>query len=644
MKNFKTNKLNSALLLSLVLIINLSCERELSDDATVSTFARTGEIFTDNFVAMGEDFYLPFADSKLDAFSVDDREGFESNASYRVDVPNADDPSGNYAGAILRVDGAGRDLSGFDALTFYAKASRGVNVDQIGFGQDFFENKYQVSRSNLSIGTNWTKYVIPIPDATKLLQERGVFWYAAGTQGTGGSGYVLWFDEIKFEKLGTVAQPRPAILNGQDIVEQTFIGSARNVNGLTQTFNLASGGDATVAAAPSYFEFVSSNPSVASVNQLGQINITGAGITVITATLDGIPAAGSLTLESLGEFELAPTPTRGSENVISIFSDAYTNVPVDYYNGFFNGDGQTTLGGAPPLNIGGNQVINYTNLNFVGIGTFLNVSPVDATQMTHFHIDINVQENLDPGDFITIRILNGVQTANETLGQVTIPSSDLVSNGWGSYDIPLGEFVGLGGRNALGLIFIVSDSTISNIYVDNIYYYKEVIDPTPNVDDSSATQVALPIGFESSTLNYDFTAFEGADSEIIANPDASGINPTANVMRTTKTPGAQFFAGTFINLDAPIDFGTSEKLRMKIWSPKLGIPIRVRLENANNSIGIELDATTTTTNEWEELEWDFSNLNTSASYVRIVVFFEFIPGLPGDGSTYYWDDIQILQE
>ena len=36
----------------------------------------------------------------------------------RIDVPNANDPEGNYAGAIFRVEGQGRDLSGYNALTF----------------------------------------------------------------------------------------------------------------------------------------------------------------------------------------------------------------------------------------------------------------------------------------------------------------------------------------------------------------------------------------------------------------------------------------------------------------------------------------------------------------------------------------------
>jgi hypothetical protein len=650
MKNVRFINFKRAGLSLLILTLILGCERELSDDAIIATFSSTAEIFTDGPVGLGTDFYFPFAGSKPDAASFDG-EGYESTKSIRVDVPNANDPAGSYAGAILRIDGAGRDLTGYDALTFYAKASQGVVLGEVGFGVDFLEDKYRVAASNLNLGTQWAKYTVPIPDASKLLDERGVFWYAAGTQETGGLGYTIWFDEIKFEKLGTVAQPRPKILNGEDQFFETFNESVLPIGGLTQTLN-SSNGDVTVGAAPSYFKFTSSNTGVATVSEEGVVTVVGTSIpdpvsgefvpTVITATLNGVDAVGSLSLVSLGDFVQAPIPDEAPENVISLFSDSYTDVPVDYYNGFFNGDGQTTQGGAPPTNVGGGQVINYTNLNFVGIGTFLNVQPIDATQMTHLHLDINVQEPVTPGDFIRLQILNGVQTSNEISGSFTLGTSNLVSNGWGSYDIPLSDFAGLSAKDAIGLLFFISDTTVSNILVDNIYYYREVVDPSPNVDDSAATQVALPVGFESTSLNYVFEGFEGADSAIIVNPDPTGINPTGNVMRTIKTVGAQFFAGTFLELDAPMDLSTSQKFRMKVWSPKSGIPIKVRLENADNSVGIEVDAFTTTTNEWEELEWDFAGQNNTAAFVKIVVFFEFIDSLPGDGSTYYFDDLQII--
>ena len=65
---------------------------------------------------------MPYTGSKATAWSVDESEGYESAASMRFDVPNENDPAGNYAGASFRVDGSGRDLTEFDALTFWAKA------------------------------------------------------------------------------------------------------------------------------------------------------------------------------------------------------------------------------------------------------------------------------------------------------------------------------------------------------------------------------------------------------------------------------------------------------------------------------------------------------------------------------------------
>ena len=63
----------------MVLITNLNCERDLSDEAIDATFAKTAEIFTDDFIGMGSDFYFPYGDSKFTAFSVDLEEGYESN-------------------------------------------------------------------------------------------------------------------------------------------------------------------------------------------------------------------------------------------------------------------------------------------------------------------------------------------------------------------------------------------------------------------------------------------------------------------------------------------------------------------------------------------------------------------------------------
>jgi len=472
MKNLKFIYSKTILLSISLFVIAVGCEREFSDEVEFAKFPSTAEIFIDAPVGMGSNFYFPYGGSKATAWSVDNKESYKGTASMRFDVPNADDPEGNYAGAIFRIDGegSGRDLSGFDALTFWAKASQAVTIDQIGFGEDFGENKYITTRTGLSLTTNWVKYVIPIPDASKLIQERGMLRYAAGSQNTGGLGYSFWIDELRFEKLGTVAQLQPAILNGEDVVEQSFIGNKIDVkrNGLASTFNV-NGRNVTVYSTPSYFTFSTSDPSVATVDENGIVEVRDSGSATITAETAGVKANGSLTVESSGNFDTAPIPNRDPANVISIFSDAYTNVPVDYYNGFF-APYQTTQGGAPPIDFNGDMIINYTDLNFVGIGTFFNVSPINITNMTHLHIDIRVNEAIDPNDYINIQLINSVGN-NETSGTVPFGASTFIQNQWVSLDIPIASF-GLADRTKIGLLFFISDATISNIYVDNIYYYK----------------------------------------------------------------------------------------------------------------------------------------------------------------------------
>lgn len=484
MKNIKFKHSKLAFLLGLVFTIVLSCDRELSDEAVFAKFPNTGEIFTDAPVGLTDQFFVSFdpaTGANTEGFDVDNNVAFEGNSSIVIDVPSGTDPNGVYIGGIFRDRGEGRDLTGYDALTFWAQGSTTAIVEQVGFGTTFGDNfpvgfvgdNYATTIKNIELSTKWRKYIIPIPDASKLVQETGLFLFSANSNVNGGVGYRFWIDELKFEKLGNIAQPRPAMLGGENVNETTFIGTTINLSdrGLTQTYNLGSGLNQTATVAAKYFTFESSNTDVATVNELGIVTVRDSGMATITASIAGVKAEGSLIIESIGNFNGAPTPTRDPANVISVFSDAYTNVPVDYFNGFFLDGFQTTQGGSPPLTLGNGQVINYTELNFVAIGTFFDVAPLNLTEMTHIHVDINVQEAIDSGDYINLELLNSVGN-NETSGSVRINSNELVSNQWVGIDIPLDDF-GLASRNAIGLLFFISDGTISNIFVDNVYYYRE---------------------------------------------------------------------------------------------------------------------------------------------------------------------------
>tara|TARA_Y100001933_G_scaffold35704_1_gene30735 strand:- start:34890 stop:36245 length:1356 start_codon:yes stop_codon:yes gene_type:complete len=446
----------------------LGCERDFSDDVEFATFPTNGDVFLDTFSA-GLD-YFPFVDAGADpeAFSVDTDEVFEGDASMRFDVP----AFGNgFVGATFNTT-SNRNLTGFDALTFYAKASQAATINSIGYGiSGETNNKFQVTANNLSVSTRWEKYVIPIPDAKRLIGETGLFWLAEGASFEGDEGgYVLWFDEVKFEKLGTVAQPRPAIFSGEELEEQAFIGSNITITGLTQTFNLGNGVDQTISIAPSYFNFESSDNSVATVNELGQVSVIGSGKANITAILAGVKAKGSLELTSTGTLQAAPVPTKPQANVKSIFSDSYANdTESNFSPGFGGSTTQTSI-----ATINGNSIATYSNNNFTGI-IFDNT--VDASGLTFLHVDIYVQQ---AGIEFEIQIRDvGANQMIETDVNTGLPIGDdrdrrftftgLGIGQWTSFDIPLDGDIAAQ-KNNLGALILVGGP---DFILDNIYFYKE---------------------------------------------------------------------------------------------------------------------------------------------------------------------------
>lgn len=175
---------------------------------------------------------------------------------------------------------------------------------------------------------------------------------------------------------------------------------------------------------------------------------------------------------------------------------------------------------------------------------------------------------------------------------------------------------------------------------DKRYYWDDVafegdIDP-------SGDPIILPIDFESATVDYSFQNFDGGDLSLVDNPDPTGINTSSMVAKMVKNAG-QPWGGSFMNLAGAIDFSTSSTFKMKVWSPSIGTRVLLKIEDSQDSgVFVEIEEATTTANAWEELSFDFSSVNTSASYDRVVLIFEL--GTIGDGSdtfTYYVDDIQL---
>jgi hypothetical protein len=477
MKIIKNNYIKVIFLLMLLGSVT-SCDRELSENVEFTTFPTTGEVFEDAFSNGLQ--YFPFLGSQIDAFTVDTSEKYAGTASMRFDVPAF---GINYAGANFPTTGP-RDLRGYDALTFWAKGSQAATINELGFGLDGItnENKFRVVKSNTPITTKWEKYTIAIPDPSKLDAATGVFWYAEGAQDISDEGgYTFWIDDLKYEKLGTLGQPQPRIVNGEDRKQENFIGNSLNMSdyGLTQTFNLASGKNQTVTAAPMYFDFESSNIEVARVSETGIVRVVGIGTATITAMLAGVKAAGSLTIVSSGYFPISAAPSEDENNVISIFSDTYKNVPIDFHNGFWQ-PYQTTLGGETL--IGGQNVLSYTDFNFVGTQL---TNGIDITEMTHYSIDIlMLKKPTDLDLLLTFKAVDGSLQQNR-IGQSyqldsTAPlvhsDTDFEAGVWETIKIPIRPTTETAlDKTAINIIIIenIKSSNLKILYTDNMYFYKE---------------------------------------------------------------------------------------------------------------------------------------------------------------------------
>lgn len=464
--------LNHSSIATLLLVAGLwlvSCERTNFDELSPASFPTTAEVFIDGFSAgLG---YVAFGTSDVTAFEVDEEIAYRGEASMRFAVPDAGSARGSFAGGVFLTE-VGRDLTGYDALTFWARASQATTIDLIGFGNDLGESNFLTQKFNTPVNTNWQKYILPIADPSKLTQERGMLIYAATPDND--KGYTFWLDEVKFEKLGTIAHKKGVIFGGQDISTTSETGETFSLDGGLLIFNTPTGIDDTVSIAASYFDFISSDNSVATVDNMGMVTVLDAGTTTISANLAGEESTGSLTVNSTGEVvkptTSAPTPTFDPDSVISMFSDAYDNVLIDRWNTYweFSTAIEEFLEVTP-----GDTMIRYKNLNFVGIEFTSN--QIDASQMTHFHMDMWTPDPTDLPNAFKVLLVDFGADGNFSGGddsdhELSFTSPDITTGEWVSLDIPLTSFTGL--RNRMNMAQMVLSGDLANVFIDNVYFYK----------------------------------------------------------------------------------------------------------------------------------------------------------------------------
>jgi beta-glucanase (GH16 family) len=210
---------------------------------------------------------------------------------------------------------------------------------------------------------------------------------------------------------------------------------------------------------------------------------------------------------------------------------------------------------------------------------------------------------------------------------VTVPVSTLLA--------PKQDPLDLSNVNTGVVVFPTSQSGTIRFRLDNIRWIADT-DAVP------LEQIDLPVTFDDPLVDYSVSDFEGASTTLVDDP-ADAENTVAS---TVKGEGAQTFAGTVIGTDAgfanPIPFAPGETLMsLDVYSPAAGVPVLLKVENADASVAAEVMVNTAAANEWETLTFDFSTvgIDTSATFVKAIIFFDF--GQTGVGDTYLWDNVRF---
>jgi hypothetical protein len=189
------------------------------------------------------------------------------------------------------------------------------------------------------------------------------------------------------------------------------------------------------------------------------------------------------------------------------------------------------------------------------------------------------------------------------------------------------------------LVIIFERGTIGDGSANFTFLFDEIRLIAPTVVIVAPT---LPIDFESTTVTYGFTDFDGGVGTKIANPNPGGINTSANVGRIVKGAGRPW-AGSLLTFAAPIDFTVNKIFKVKVYSPRVGAKLNLKVEGAVGVVPYEREVVGTVANAWEEMTFDYQAVSTTNQYTKLVFMFD--KETEGDASanfTFLVDDIRLI--
>jgi Secretion system C-terminal sorting domain len=437
--------------------------------ATVRLSAQA--IFTDAY-ATGVTFAA--FDGSTNAVTIDNTTNQSGTASLKIVVPAAGYTGGAFVAATAQ------NLSTYNAVSFWIKGSAAKILNVSGLGNSATKAVYFTELEKVPVTTTWTKVIVPIPLATKLTAETGLFHFAEGSDE---GAYTIWLDNIQYENLATTVIGVPTASIATETIAKS-VGDVFESSDVSSTFPV-NGASVKLKTSKAYLTFTSGTPAVATVSALGVGTAVSAGTSAITAKLGAINATGTLTVNvtaATAPTTAAPTPTRPASSVISLFSkQPYTNVAaIDWFPNW----GQSTV--VTDVIIAGDTTKRYSNLNYQGVQF---TGDLNVSTMNYLHIDLWTP------NITSFKLFLINTNPAPTVEQAVTLTPTLA--GWNRFDIPLASFNNIKMDKIGQFKFESVPFGGATAFMDNIYFFKtgvgtndvtfakDLFSVTPSVSDAS---------------------------------------------------------------------------------------------------------------------------------------------------------------
>ncbi|MFT6698809.1 MAG: hypothetical protein ACJAVD_000293 [Porticoccaceae bacterium] len=203
----------------------------------------------------------------------------------------------------------------------------------------------------------------------------------------------------------------------------------------------------------------------------------GAGNTAVdTYLIDDISGGTNVTPPTPAE---APTtaapvpPAMDASDVISLYSDAYTDIATNFDQGWCGASS------VEEVMVAGNATMAYLNNDCQGID--FNAA-IDASSFTHMHVDVYIDETDFEGKVFNLKFVRAGGDALEVnFNSASSPS--LVGGAWISIDVAvdLSAFTDL-------KQFGITNNNKNNSWYDNLYFYKAA---TAGISDNELLNVSM---------------------------------------------------------------------------------------------------------------------------------------------------------